>query len=103
LWVASNANECYRVFQPELLSRRTLEGRIQRGLILYEEGLQIPDPMDFFEEITRYKLMQGSLPTEGLNSPGQLDALVMSYVAWLAGNPSERVMIKGDLFLPVPG
>jgi hypothetical protein len=103
LWMASNADECYRVFQPELLSRRTLEGRIQRGLILYEEGLQFTDPMDFFEEITRYKLMQGSLPSEGLHSPNQLDALVMAYVSWLAGNPSEKVMIRGDLFLPAPG
>lgn len=102
LWIGSNADECYRVFQPGLLSRRTLEGRIQRGLILYEEGLRVKDAMDFFEEITRYKLMQGVLPLEYIYSPGQLDALMMAYVSWLAGHPSERVTLKGDLLLPSP-
>ena len=41
----------------KLLSRRTLEGRIQRALVLYDQGLQINDPMEFFEEITRYRLI----------------------------------------------
>jgi len=100
LWIASNADECYRVFQPGLLSRRTLEGRIQRGLILYEAGLQINDAMDFFEEITRHKLMQGLLPTETIYTSKQLDALVMAYLAWMAGNPSEKVITRGNLYLP---
>lgn len=102
LWIESNADECYRVFQSGLLPRRTLEGRIQRGLILYEEGLLVHDPMDFFEEITRHKIMQGTLPTENIYSPSQLDALMMAYVSWLAGNPAEKVLVKGDLFLPAP-
>ena len=33
LWIESNAEECYRVFQPNLFSRQSLEGRLQRGLI----------------------------------------------------------------------
>jgi hypothetical protein len=102
LWIASNADECFRVFQAELLPSRTLEGRIQRGLILYEEGLQIKDGMDFFEEITRHKLMQGVLPTESLYSSRQLAAMVSAYVSWMAGSPSEKVLIKGDLYLPAP-
>ena len=102
LWMESRADDSYRVFQSGLLPRRTLEGRIQRGLILYDEGLLIHDPMDFFEEITRHKLMQGTLPTEGLYSTSQLDALMMAYVSWLAGNPAEKVLLKGDLFLPAP-
>jgi hypothetical protein len=102
LWIESNADECYRVFQPNLFPRQSLEGRLQRGLILYDEGLQIPDPMEFFEEITRHKLLQGVMPSEYIHSPGQLDALMMSYVAWLAGNPSQKVNLKGDLLLPAP-
>jgi hypothetical protein len=35
------------------LPRRTLEGRLQRSAILYEQGLQIRDPVEIFEEITR--------------------------------------------------
>lgn len=102
LWIVSNAEQSFRVFQPKLFPRRSLEGRIQRGLILYEEGLQITDPMDFFEEVTRHKLMQGILPTEGNYTPNQLDALVMGYVSWLAGSPAEKVLLKGDLYLPAP-
>jgi hypothetical protein len=102
LWIESNADQCYRVFQPSLFPRQSLEGRIQRALILYDEGLQLPDPMDFFEEITRHKLLQGMLPTENLYSSTQLDALVMAYVAWMAGNPSERLVSRDSLILPAP-
>ena len=45
------------------LARLSLEGRLQRQIILYEQGLRIKDPMDFFEEITRYKLAKGIWPT----------------------------------------
>jgi hypothetical protein len=102
LWIESNADECFRVFQPSLFSRQTLEGRLQRALILYDEGLQIPDPMDFFEEITRHKILQGVLPTENIYSSRQLEALVMAYVAWMAGNPSERLVSRNNLILPAP-
>ena len=100
LWIESNADECYRVFQTNMLPRQSVEGRLQRALILYEEGLQIPDPMDFFEEITRHKILQGVLPSEGIYSPRQLDALIMAYVAWMAGNPAEKVVTRGQFLLP---
>jgi len=32
LWIESNADECYRVFQPNLFSRQSLEGRLQSVL-----------------------------------------------------------------------
>jgi hypothetical protein len=35
--------------------KHTLEGRLQRQLILHENGLNIPDPLRFFEEITRHR------------------------------------------------
>jgi hypothetical protein len=100
LWIESNADDCFRVYQPNLFSRQSLVGRLQRALILYDEGLQIPDPMDFFEEITRHKLLQGVLSTENIYSSGQLDALVMAYVSWLADNPSEKVMVRDQYLLP---
>jgi hypothetical protein len=100
LWVESAGDKCYRVFQPNLFPRQSLEGRLQRALILYDEGLQIPDPMDFFEEITRHKLLQGVLPSENIYSSRQLDALAMAYVAWTAGNPEENTAARGQLLLP---
>lgn len=101
-WFKTDPNESFSTLvQRKLLSRRTLEGRIQRALILYERGLQINDPMEFFEEITRYKLIQGILPVENLYTPNQLDALVASYIAWLAVNRPEQVeMLPDKMVLP---
>lgn len=78
------------------LSKPSLEGRLQRQLLLHDHGLRINDPMDFFEEITRYKLAKGIWPMELLYLPEQLDALVASYTAWLAVNKAEKVLFIGD-------
>ncbi len=100
-WIETVAQDCFRaLIGPEPLPRRTLEGRIQRALILYDEGLQIPDPMDFFEEITRHKLMQGILPLENIYSSKQLDALIAAYTAWMSVKRPRQISIKGDLILP---
>lgn len=84
----------------------TLEGRLQRQLKLYDKGLRIKDPMEFFEEITRFKLMKGILPTDALYTPDQLDVLAAAYTAWLAANRPEEVVAVGDkdegqMILPV--
>jgi len=47
--------------------------------------------MEFFEEITRYKLIQGILPLENLYTPKELDALVAAYVAWMTVNRPGQV------------
>lgn len=78
------------------LPRTTLEGRLQRQLVLYEQGLGIRDPMDFFEELTRHKLLHGILPLDQIYSSEELDALVAAYTAFEAGHHPERVMQVGD-------
>jgi uncharacterized protein DUF429 len=88
------------------LSKPSTEGRLQRQLILFDRGLQLRDPMTYFEEITRHKLLHGTLPAELLYTPEQLDALVAAYTAWVA---SERVRDlisvgapeEGLIYLPV--
>jgi hypothetical protein len=93
----TNAHAAYSVMAGQVpLARLSLEGRLQRQLVLYEHGLRIKDPMEFFEEITRYKLIKGVLPTELLYLPEQLDALVAAYVAWLAVYKQEGVFMLGD-------
>ena len=74
----------------------TLEGRLQRQSILYGKGLRITDAMEFFEEITRFKLMKGILPTDILYTPDQLDVLVAAYTAWLVKNRPEEITRVGD-------
>lgn len=86
--------------------KQTLEGRLQRQLLLYELNVAIPDPMRFLEEITRHRLLKGKLPAEDIYSPGELDALVAAYTAWLTLNKPDETMRLGDeregqLVLPV--
>jgi hypothetical protein len=77
------------------LEANTLEGRIQRQLILYERKLPVSDPMDFFEEVTRYRLLHSILPIEKIFSPQELNALVMVYAGWLAINKPENITRLG--------
>ncbi len=76
--------------------KHTLEGRIQRQLILYALNINVPDAWLFFEEITRHRLLKGILPADELYSPGELDALVAAYTAWLAANQPDQVCLVGD-------
>jgi predicted nuclease with RNAse H fold len=88
---------CYCVLAGgTLLPKSTLEGRLQRQLILYDKGLRITDAMGFFEEITRFKLMRGILPADVLYSSEQLDVLVAAYTAWLAAHQSNEMIGIGD-------
>jgi hypothetical protein len=94
----TNSHACYCVltgYAP--LARLSLEGRLQRQIILYERGLRIKDPMDFFEEITRYKIAKGIWPMELLYLPEQLDALVAAYTAWLAVEKQGKIISVGDV------
>lgn len=77
-------------------SKPSLEGKIQRQLLLYEAGVRIKDPMDFFEEITRHKMLKGIWPHDLLYLPEQLDAMVAAYTAWLAVHKPESISVVGD-------
>lgn len=75
---------------------RALEGRLQRQMILRQQGLPVPDPMDFFEEVTPYKLLNGSLPLEKIYSLCELNAWIAAYTAWLSCHHPERLVVFGD-------
>lgn len=77
-------------------SKNTLEGRVQRQLVLFENGVGVGDPMVVFEELTRHHLLQGRLSLEGLLTHDELDALVAAYTAFLASCHPERVTAVGD-------
>ena len=86
--------------------KTSMEGRLQRQLVLHNRGLDIPDPMRVFEEITRYRLMQGIMPLDGLYSAQKLDALAAAYTAWVAATTPEEVILlgnpkEGQIVLPV--
>ncbi len=79
------------------LPKQTLEGRLQRQLLLYERNIQIPDPMRFFEEVTRYKVLQGNFPLDLVLLPSELDAAIAAYCAWLAENNPSSISLIGDV------
>lgn len=84
----------------------SLEGRIQRQLVLRECGMDLADAMRFFEEITRHRLLSGVLPVESLYSAGELDALAAAFTAWKVatqGDATTRVghPEEGEIYLPV--
>ena len=94
--------------ESDLFDQRILEGRLQRQLILFLEGLPVRDPLEFFEEITRHHLLHGILPYEMIYSTHELNAIMAAYTAWLAVHQPERVVSLGDkeegcLILPVKG
>ena len=102
-WLETNAQDCFRaLIGQNPLHRRTLEGRLQRSAILYEQGLQIRDPVEIFEELTRYKLVQGILPLEDIYSSKELDALAAAYMAWMAANSPGQIVVTGEFVLPAP-
>jgi hypothetical protein len=85
--------------------KSSLEGRIQRQLVLYENRARIPDPMRLFEEITRHRILRGILPDEQLYTPAGLDALVAAFTAWKAVTHPEEVTVlgypeEGQIILP---
>ena len=76
--------------------KKTLEGRLQRQLLLHSLSVAVPDPMQIFEEITRYKIMQGQLPLDGLYSVEELEALMAAYTAWKAARKPDEITRVGD-------
>jgi len=78
------------------LPKNTLEGRIQRQLVLHKHKLGVPDPMDLIKGLTAQHVLQGTLPTNHLYSQGELDALVAAYTAWQATNHPKQVSLLGD-------
>jgi predicted nuclease with RNAse H fold len=76
--------------------KRSMEGRLQRQLVLYLEGLDVANPMHVLEEITRHNLLMGNLPLERLRSFEQLDAIMAAYIAYLAAIQPERLLQIGE-------
>ena len=96
-WLETNADACYWSLMGVVpLQSGTLEGRIQRQLVLLDEELQVPDAMDFFEEITRYKLLKSILPTKNIFPQAELNAWMAAHTAWLAANQPDCIRTFGE-------
>jgi hypothetical protein len=98
LWLETQPHACFcALLEQSPLPKPTLEGRLQRQLVLHDRGLRIKDPMDFFEEITRFKLVKGILPTDSIYPAEMLDVLAAAYTAWLASSKPDQIIFIGNL------
>lgn len=88
---------CFTVLLERLpFTKYSLEGRLQRQLLLHDRKVRLRDPMLIFEEITRHRLLKGMLQLEDLLSADELDAVVAAYTAWLASTQPHSVTRLGD-------
>jgi hypothetical protein len=96
-WVETHPHAAFCALLGQLpLPKPTLEGRLQRQIALYEQGIGIKDPMGFFEEITRHKLMHGVLPMELVYAAEELDTLMAAYMAYCVVNCPQNMVLIGD-------
>jgi len=79
------------------LTADTLEGCLQRQMVLGIAGLQVPDAMRFFLEVTRHKLLQNQLPMEMVYSAGELNALIAAYTAFLCTQKENETICIGEI------
>lgn len=91
-WLETQAEAAFSsLLEHPPLGATTLEGRLQRQLVLADLGLDVPDAMEFFEEITRYRLLRGILPTEKVLPTTELNAWMAAQVAWMAVHQPEAL------------
>jgi hypothetical protein len=106
-WLETNADAGFwSLLGVAPLPSGTLEGRIQRQLALLDEALEVPDAMEFFEEITRFKILKSSLPTKNIFSQPEINAWMAAHTAWMAANQPEGIHQYGEpeegvIFLPM--
>ena len=84
--------------------KTALEGRIQRQLILFRKDIELPDPMQIFEEITRFRILNGEINLESLLESSQLDAIAAAYTAWAASTGDVTLIgheEEGQIAIPV--
>lgn len=92
-----NSQACFQTFLGRIPFHKTaIEGRIQRQLMLIDRGVKIHDPMSFYEEVTRHRILQGILPDAMLYSPRQLDAIAAALLASLSYQDPAATVRVGD-------
>jgi len=79
----------------KILPANSLHGRMQRQMVLYEQGLKVADPMTYFEEITRFRILQGILPKDIIYPASALTALTAAYLAWMAAKQPKSLAMVG--------
>lgn len=77
-------------------AKTSIEGLLQRQLVLYEEGVGVPDPMRALEEWTRHRLRTGQLDLGIIYGHDELDALMAAYTAYIVEREPYNMTALGD-------
>jgi predicted nuclease with RNAse H fold len=77
-------------------SKSSIEGLLQRQLILFEEGVDVPDPMPHLEEWTRYRIKTGQIGRDNVLEHDSLDALAAAYTAYMVDREPRSIIALGD-------
>jgi len=70
---------------------RSLEGRLQRQLLLHDFGFSLKDPMEFLEEFTRFRLRTSNVPLTQIAVAHELRALMTAATAWMLDNRPQNL------------
>jgi hypothetical protein len=106
VWFETQSDAAYWLSTGTLpYESRSLEGRLQRQLLLCEFGFALKDPMAFLEEFTRFRLLTSQVPMEQILPAHELRALIAASTAWLADMRPAQVdqfgeTNKGEIILP---
>jgi len=105
-WLETQAEAAYWVLLDRVpLPAGSFESRLQRQLVCYDLHLPVSDPMDFFEEITRFRIRHGTLPLEHILTGAELNAMIAAYAAWVVIKQPEKAYWlgtpeEGEIVLP---
>jgi hypothetical protein len=93
---------CHRITGVSPYDSRSLEGRLQRQLLLYEFGFPLQDPMAFLEEFTRFRLRTSNVPLTQIETAHELRALIAGATAWLMDyRPETLEYLKQGMINPM--
>ncbi|MCD6475296.1 MAG: hypothetical protein J7K85_03390 [Anaerolineaceae bacterium] len=95
----------WSLIEGNLIPEEGIIGRMQRQQILYDLELPVPNPMTFFEEITRYKLRNGKIPFKKILPACELNAWIGVYTAHKAWSDPDSLTPmgnseEGSIYLP---
>jgi predicted RNase H-like nuclease len=76
--------------------KNSMEGRMQRQLVLYEYGVDVPDAIKVMMEWTRHRFLTGNIDVVSLYNHDALDALLAAYTAYLLDQEPHAVITIGD-------
>lgn len=71
-------------------------GRVQRQLIAFDLDIPVVDAMNFFEELTRFRVKNGNVPLEMILPIHELNAWIAAYTAWICWKQPNQLAVLGD-------